>query len=280
MQLVFDDFIANTLLLGVLLVEAHTRNFRVYERGPGDDGVVDLEFLEVAEQGVDCRMPSLVRRRMGELIGSGNIACGKDVGIDGLQVFVGLDRALGWDAEFLQSIATEPGDATDSTYQDVELDRLFLPFVLHHQGLASTGMEAAQGLVSGEHPHPVGEQRLARQFGHFDVLADHDPRRHLDLCHLGAQATERLRQLAANRPAAEHHHAFGQLLEFGELVPQGVAGDIAHAVEAGQGRDERPGSGSDHDVAGGQHLLTAVFAGDLDRPRIDDLCIALHHVHA
>lgn len=40
---------------GLVLVEAQQSHFRGGERSPGDHAVIDLEFLDATEQGVDRR---------------------------------------------------------------------------------------------------------------------------------------------------------------------------------------------------------------------------------
>ena len=102
---VLRHLVSNALLFGVLLVQAHARDLGVNKGGPRDDRVVSLEFLKVAEQGVDCRIPGLVRRGVGELVGSGHIARSKNVGVDGLQVLVGLHRLVGGNAQLFQAVA-------------------------------------------------------------------------------------------------------------------------------------------------------------------------------
>jgi hypothetical protein len=83
-----------------------------------------------------------------------------------------------------------------------------------------------------QHLHAVGLQRFERQLRDVHVFAQQDARRHFHLGDLRAQALEALRQLAADRAAAEHHHPPGHCVELRKGVPQGVAGDIAHVCRA------------------------------------------------
>ncbi len=142
--------------------------------------------------------------------------------------------------------------------------------------LALGGLLAAQRLVPGEDRHAVGFEGLPRTGRDFGVLADHDARQHLDLRHLRAQPGEALRQLAADRPATEHHQPRRQFAQ----APQRVAGQVADIVQAWQRRHERRRAGGDDDAAGGQRLRAAVVLLDLYGPRIDQPGVARDDIDA
>jgi hypothetical protein len=63
---------------------------------------------------------------------------------------------------------------------------------------------------------PSAEAR-GDQLRDLRVFADHQARQHLHLRDLGAEAGEGLRQLAADRPAAEHHQAFRQFAQIPDV---------------------------------------------------------------
>jgi hypothetical protein len=221
--------------------------------------VVGLELLEVTEQRVHRRVPGLVRRHVGELVRPGHVARSVDVGVDRLQVLVGLHRAIGRNAQVFQAIAGQARDAAYRAEQLVERDAFFGACVFHHQRLLAIDDFAAQRLVPGQHRHAVGFQRGLGQRAHFFVFPHHDARAHLHLRDLRTQACKALRQFRTDGPAAQHHQAPGHFVELGELVPQGVAGDVADVVESRQRRHEGPRTGCDHDAARGQALrATAV----------------------
>ena len=138
------------------------------------------------------------------------------------------------------------------------------------------GVVAAQRLVAGEHGHAVALQRLLRIGRYLGILAHHDAIEHLDLRDLRAQARKGLRQLAADRPATEHHQARRLFAQF----PQRVAGQHAGLLDAGQRRHERRRAGGHHDGAGRQRGRAAIGLGDLHVPRVDDPGLAEHHVDA
>ena len=83
--------VGDVLRAGFLLAQAHPRDFRVGEGGPGHDAVVHPELAEGAEQRVHRRVPGHVRRRVRELEGPGHVAAGVDVRVVRLQVLVDLD---------------------------------------------------------------------------------------------------------------------------------------------------------------------------------------------
>ena len=64
------------------------------KRGPWNDRVVHLEAFHATEQSIYRRVPSLMRRNVSELIRTGHVAAGIDVGIKRLQPRIGLDMAL------------------------------------------------------------------------------------------------------------------------------------------------------------------------------------------
>ena len=97
---------------------------------------------------------------------------------------------------------------------------------------------------------------------------------HLDLRHARAQAREGLRQLAADRAAAQHHQPLGALAQ----LPDVVGGQHLDLVEAGDRRHEGPRAGGDDDGARGQALHPAVVVRDLHFPGRDDARRALRHV--
>ena len=76
-----------------------------------------------------------------------------------------------------------------------------------------------------------------------------------------------MRELAADRPAPEHHHASRQLAQ----LPEGFRGQHARALDARQRRHDRPRTGRDDDGARGQRLL----AIDGDGPRRSDARLTL-----
>jgi hypothetical protein len=148
-----------------------------------------------------------VRGRVGELEGPGHVARRIDVGVDGLQILVGLHGAVHGNAEFLQAVARQARHPAHGADQCVEFDPLLGARVFDDDELLLALALAAQRLVAGQHLHAVGLQRFERQLGDVRVFAQQDAWRHFHLGHLRAQALEALRQLAADGAAAQHHHA-------------------------------------------------------------------------
>src|SRR5207247_3177511 len=104
---VIGDVVGDVLLNRLGLVQPDAGDLGIGERRPGDNGVIGAELSYAAEERVHRRVPGLVRSGMRELIRTGNVAAGVDVGIEGLQVFVGFDgaRAGQVDAELFQAVA-------------------------------------------------------------------------------------------------------------------------------------------------------------------------------
>ena len=157
------DLAGDALLLRLLLVQADSSHFGVYEGGLGNHRVVGLEQPEVAKQRVDRGVPGLVRRHMGELVGPGHVAGGVDIGVNRLQIVVGGHGALRRDAERFQAVAFKAGHAADGANQLVELDALFAALMLCHQRFHLARFFTAQRLVTRQHAHSIGLQRRAGQ---------------------------------------------------------------------------------------------------------------------
>ena len=278
---VLRDLVGDVLLLRLLLVEADARDFGIDERAPRNDAVVGLELLERAEQRIDRGEPRLVRRHVRELERARHVAAGPDVRDAGAQVLVGLDGLAGRDAEFLQPVAFEPRHAADRADEPIELDALLeaafpAPPASTTIAFAVAVALDAQRLVPDQHVHAVMLERGLGQCRHLLVLADHHARQHLDLRHLRAEPREGLRQLAADRAAAEHDQPLRQLAQ----LPQVVGGQHLDLVEPRQRRHERTRAGGEHDVLRRQPLRGALVGRDLDGPGVDQLGVAAHHVDA
>ena len=274
-QAVNKHLVRDALFLRFLLVDADPRHFRLGEGSPGDHRVIDLEFLELSEQRVHCRVPGHMRRRVRELVRPGDVAAGKDVRVNRFQIIIHFHGFLCGDAEFFKAVAGGIGDAADRAQDFIKCDADVAAFVFHHQILLAILYNYLLGLVVDQHLDALGLKFLFHHLGNLDILANHDARRHLHLRYLAAEAREALRQLAADRPATQHHQALGQLAD----APQVVRVQRVHLGEARNRRDERTRAGGDHDVPGRQRLL-AIGGGDFHRPRRGDLCRAGHAIHA
>ena len=97
-----------------------------------------------------------MRSGVGELKRPRHITCGVNVGVNGLQVFVGLDGAVRGNAQVFQAITLQPRHAAHRAQQLVKHDALFCASVSHHQHLFAIRHLAAQRFVPGEHLYAVG----------------------------------------------------------------------------------------------------------------------------
>ena len=87
-EVVARHFDGDALLRGVSFVQADARHFGVGEGGPRDDRIIRLEPPKGAEQGVDRRVPRLVRGGVRELIRRDHVAARINGRHVGAQVFV------------------------------------------------------------------------------------------------------------------------------------------------------------------------------------------------
>ena len=233
---VLHHLVRNILFFGFLLVQADTSHLRINKRCPRNHRIINFEFPEGAKQRVDRRVPSLVRGDMGELEWPGHVARGVNIRVDRLQVLVGGNGPIDGNSHFLQPVAREACHPANGAQQCIELNADFFAVRFHDDGFDITDHTrrffTAQSLVPGQHLHAVSLQRLAGQLRHLHVLTDHDARGHLDLRDLRAQPLEALRQLAANGATAQYDHALWNGIKLQELIPQRVAGNEPHIVDA------------------------------------------------
>ena len=249
------------------------------EGGPGDHRVVGLEGLEAPEQRIDRGVPGLVRRGVGELVGTGHIARG--VGCWG-----------SWSARYALVCTVRPTGMPSSS-RPKPLSRAVRPTAhsrrskldaaaRHRLAIPRRGSGAPrhlepsrsqrQRLVAGENLHTIGFERssAARARDTSVVLAHRGCAAPSPPASPAIPAARKaLRQFAADGPAAQHHQACRQLTQ----APQRVAGQRSPPRPAPAGaarracapvamtmpaRGERPGA---------CHRRVSID----DRPRIDDI---------
>ncbi len=270
---VFNDLVWNVLRFGLKFVQSHPRDFRINECGSGNNGVIDLEFFECSEERIDSGIPRLMRSHVGELIGASHVTSGKNVRVERLQVLVGIDCAAGGHANIFQTKAFEASRTSHGANQLVIFQRNFLAFEFHHQMFFATLGFAAQRFVIAEHIHAICTQCVKCMLRHFVIFSNQQAWRHFDLRDLAAQSRKSLRQLRANRPAAQHHHTRWHIIEFGKGIPKGIARDIADFFDSRKWRNEGARARCDHDAARGEHLFTAIVHGDFNRPWVHNFCV-------
>ena len=132
--------------------------------------------------------------------------------------------------------------------------------------------------MSGQHLDTRGFERSLRQRGYLVILAAQHALRHLDLRDPRPEPRQRLRQLAADRAAAEHGNAGRGTLHLRKRVPHGVAGQIIALLQPGDGRHEGLGPRRDHDAARCEPLRHAILARDLYRPGINHFAVAFDNI--
>src|SRR5258706_9674156 len=251
-EAVGGELVGDAALLRLRLVQADARHFRIGERGPRDDRIVGAEFLQPAEERVHRRVPGLVRRRVRELVGPGDVAAGIDVRIHGLQVRVGLDgaRLRHRDAQLFQPVARRVRHAPHRAEQIVELDATLAAAAFTDQEFLFAVHHDLRRLVPGQDVDALLAESLRHHRGNLGILADQDARQHLDLAQLRAEAREYLRELAADRAAAQHHQPPRQHAD----IPHRVRGQRLDLLDPGNRRHERPRPRRDDDCAGAKSL--------------------------
>ena len=258
-------------------VQADTRDLRIQPGHRRHHTAVDRKAAQMTEQRVDRRAPGLVARGMGELPRTGDIAAGQDVRMQRFQVLVGLDDPAVRDAQRLQPEPVEPRAAPDRDQQVVEGQRVASGQLQHAAGPARHVRHDTQHLGAQPQRHPRAGQRLRRDRRDLVILAGEQALALLDQRDAAAQPRQRLRQLAADRPATEHRQPLRRLAQ---PRPQGVAGQEGQIGQAGQRRHGRRRTAGDDDGAGAQHLGRTVGGRDLDMPGIEQPGTAGAHLHA
>ena len=166
-------------------------------------------------KGVDAGVPGLVGGRVGELPWARNVAAGVDVGMQGLQVVVGLDRAAlrERDTQLLEPEAGGSRLAPDRDQDDIKGHLLGAAVVREaHAALASPD-RGTDRLVTRQHANSLLLEPFTHQGGDVVVLALEQTVQLL--CHRdrGPEPGERLRQLAGDRPTAEDQQPLGHRLQ-------------------------------------------------------------------
>ena len=143
--------------------------------------------------------------------------------------------------------------------------RTLLALVLDNQQLlAADRPRTRTALWSSQHARcPRRAKRSAHQRRHLRVLAHQQARQHLDLRHLRAQPREGLRQLAADRAAAQHHQPLGALAQ----LPDVVGGQQPTCARPGIGGTNGRAPAAITMARVRERLLAAVVVGDFHLPR-------------
>jgi hypothetical protein len=213
------DLVRNALFLRLQFVEAHPRHFRIDKGRPRNDAVIGLEAPELTEQGVDAGEPCLMRRDMSELIGTRNVASGKDVRIDRGEIVVGHDRLVGVDAKILKAIPRQARLAANRHDQGIIGKRLVFAIVFQDDVLFARDVLYPQRLMADQNADAGGFLRRLGQFGHILVLAREETRTSSYEADFGTKTRKGLRKLAADRPTAEQDDTARDLIQLREGFP-------------------------------------------------------------
>ena len=113
--------------------------------------------------------------------------------------------------------------------------------------------------------------QLPAKYRHqFGIVPGHD-RKHFKHRYPGSQVAVGLGHLDADGTAADDDQVFGNLAQ----IEDGFVGQVGHAVQAGDGRNEGGRPGGDHDAAGGDGGIAG-----LDRAAAGESPLGLDHMNA
>ena len=90
-EVIADHLVINAGCRGSRDRMADVGDLGVGEGGPRDHGIVGAERPEPAKQRINRRIPGLMRREMGELVGAGDVAHREDIRVKRLERFVDND---------------------------------------------------------------------------------------------------------------------------------------------------------------------------------------------
>ena len=133
--------------------------------------------------------------------------------------------------------------AADGAQQLVEFDAHFLSLVLADQHLLPGLDQELLRLVVDQDLDAFGAEPVHHHGRNLRILAHQDAGQHFDLRDPGAEPREGLRQLRADRAAAQHDQAARQRAE----LPHVLRGQAVHVLDAGNRRNERARASGDHD---------------------------------
>ena len=117
----------------------------------------------------------MVRSGVGELKWSCHIADSIDVGVEGLQEGVGLDRLLRrkGNTKLLKPVARDAGTTTHCAQQLIESNWQLLITVPHDEAFLTLVDLHSNRLMTGEHIDPINAQRGGHQIAYLGILPQH-----------------------------------------------------------------------------------------------------------
>lgn len=269
-QVVAQNLMRDAAGARLALVQSDPRDLGIGKGHGRHHGIIRARPMERGKQRGEHRRGRLMPRGMGELVGAGHIAAGEDVGVQRPQPRVGPDRLRGrdLDAKRLKPISGGARPAPDGHQQRVErFHDLGTLMRDPHRPAAGGRLDRDRRMVR-QHAHPVRGHPRGNEGRDLVILAHQQARRLLDDGDAAAKLGERLRHLAADRPAAEHQQARRE----GAQLPQRLGGEKCGLRETRQIGHDRLRPGGDDDRAGGDRgaiHLNAPGRGDARVPAAD-----------
>ena len=216
------DLGVQPLLLGLLQGVADPRDFRVHEDHLRNQRAVRTQRPQ-ALQGIDRRMPALMRCCVGQLPPARHVTGGKNARKGGFQGFIHIE---GFQAQFLQAHPPPARLATDGQNHQVKVGPHLALWRLQLSPKASAriGRLALEHLAVEQHTHTVRPQSVLDHLTDRRTLLRQQPRALLDQGDRRAQPRQRLREFAAHGAATQDQKTIGSCGQAGQMVPQGIAG--------------------------------------------------------
>ena len=168
-----------------------------------------METLELAKQTVHCRVPGLVSRRVGKLIGPGHIATGEDVGEAHAHVFCHRHSAIGqgFHPNLFQPQAVGSSGTTNSNQNLVKHDPHALAVELAVGHLFSVLDSELLGGVVKPQINAILFKLFPDDLGDIGVFLGQQTLAHFHLDHLAAKPRKGMGQFRANGAATKYQQA-------------------------------------------------------------------------
>src|ERR1700730_7582384 len=184
---------------------------------------------------------------MGELKRRAYVAGGKDARIAGLQTIVDAHAgfAVVLDARLLETDSLYVGRASRGHQYLVHFDLAPLAAVLEAHDSGGRAACDVCDFASGEQLAPIAANRMLEDPARVAILARQDLRQRLQQPYLGAEEPKRLRELASDRPRADHREPPRQLGQ----REDGLVGEKSRFGEPRNRRRARPRAGCDQRTA-------------------------------
>lgn len=131
---------------------------------------------------------------MGELVWFGDIVGGVDIGIVGLQEFVGVYCVFGWNVQFFEVVVFQVGGVVDGDQYGIERN-VYVQFLMFgDQDFFVVFGQELFGVVFDQYVDVFGVKMLYDQFGNFGVFVYQQVGCYFNLSYCGVEVGKGLGQ--------------------------------------------------------------------------------------